>query len=335
MTLPFLRTFLLTQIAALALAVPSGTAQGPQAPPAGPADPLRAHLGQIIAAHHGSVALFAKNLATGETVGSDENKPVQTASVIKLTILFDAMEQVRAGTVKLSDPVVLHKEDQVGGSGILQLFDTPLTLTLHDVLMFMITQSDNTATNLAIDKLGLSNINAETQKLGLHNTWLYKKVFKPATEPMPADQKIYGLGKTTPVEMTALLTRIYTCEFTTARQPGDLDLCNTMLSMLQKQAFRDGLPRYLERDHSAEADAAIGNKTGSLDAARSDVGIVATKAGPIVLAIFTYNNADRSWYSDTEGELTIARIAETIVKDWSPNGLDPAKYHAGADSVSH
>jgi beta-lactamase class A len=315
------------------MAVLPACAPGQQGSAAGAGDALQFQLQQIVSAHHGTVALYAKNLATGETVGVDENKPVQTASVIKLTILFDAMEQVRSGTVKLSDPVVLRKEDQVGGSGILQLFDTPLPLTFRDVLMFMITQSDNTATNLAIDKLGLSNINAETQKLGLHNTWLYKKVFKPATEPMPADQKVYGLGKSTPFEMTTLLARIYHCEFTTPRQPGDLELCNTMLGMLQKQAFRDGLPRYLERDNSAAADAAIGNKTGSLDAARSDVGIVATKAGPIVMAIFTYNNADKSWYSDTEGELTIAKIAQAVVKTWSPAGLDPQRYTADAGPV--
>lgn len=150
----------------------------------------------IISQHHGKVALFAQNLRTGETLGIDPDQTVQTASTIKLTILFDAMEQVRSGSVHLEDPITLRKDDQVGGSGILQFFDTPLNLTLRDVLMLMITQSDNTATNLAIDKLGLDNINTETQKLGLKDTWLYKKISKPATEPMPPDQKIYGLGKT-------------------------------------------------------------------------------------------------------------------------------------------
>jgi beta-lactamase class A len=298
---------------------------------------LREQLLQIVSQHHGKVAVFAENLRTGETVGIDADKPVQTASVIKLTILFDAMEQVRAGTVRLDEPIILHKQDQVGGSGVLQLFDTPLTLTLHDVLALMITQSDNTATNLAIGKLGLDNINAETQRIGLKDTWLYKKISKPSTAPMPADQKIYGLGKTTPREMASLLSRIYRCQFSGATQRpavADDTLCTDMLTLLRKQFWRDGLPRYLEAKDSAQADAAMGNKTGSLDAVRNDVGLVSTKAGPIVLSIFTYDNVDHGWSVDNEGELTIAKLSKAIIDAWSPEGLDPADYKPTPNSVS-
>ncbi|ADW70970.1 serine hydrolase [Granulicella tundricola] len=282
--------------------------------------PLEGRLREIAAAHHGKVAVFAENLKTGETVGLDADKVVQTASVIKLTILFDAMEQVRAGKVKLDDAIVLKKSGQVGGSGILQLFDTPLTLTLRDVLMLMITQSDNTGTNLAIDKLGLANINGETRALGLKNTWLYKKVFTPATEPMPADQKIYGLGKTTGREMAKVLERIYKCQFITAPKPGDEALCTEMLGMLNKQGSRDGVPRYLNND------SAVGNKTGALEAVRADAGIVSTKAGPVVMCLFTYENADRRWTADNEGEVTIAKMSKAIVEAWSPEGMDAAGY---------
>ena len=287
---------------------------------------LEAKVQAIVAQHHGKVALFAENLRSGETLGVNPDQPVQTASTIKLTILFDAMQQVRSGSVRLDDPIVLRKEDQVGGSGILQFFDTPVTLTLRDVLMLMITQSDNTATNLAIDKLGVHNINAETRKLGLKDTWLYKKIMKPATEPMPPDQKIYGLGKTTPREIASVMAHMYRCDFDEPSRPGDLVLCSTMLTMLQHQFFRDGLPRLLERGDTARADAAMGNKTGALDAVRADVGLVSTKAGPVILAIYTYENADHSWSTDNEGQLTIAKLADLIVTTWSPDGFDPAAY---------
>lgn len=305
-------------------------AQTPSSTPSAHASlSLEAELHRIVSEHQGMVALFAKNLKTGETIGIDADRPVQTASVIKLTVLFDAMEQVRAGTVRLEDPIVLRREDQVGGSGVLQLLDTPLTLTLRDVLMLMVTQSDNTAANLAIDKLGLDNIDAEIRALGLKDTWLYKKISKPATEPMPPDQKIFGLGKTTPRETGALLARIYRCQFAVAMQrpaAADQALCSVMLTMLQKQGYRDGLPRYLEARDSAQADAAMGNKTGSLNAVRNDVGLVSTKAGPIVLSIFTYDNVDQGWSTDNAAELTIARLSKAIVDAWSPEGLDPAGY---------
>lgn len=299
-----------------------GSAQGTASEPSA----LQVQVGKIVAQHHGKVAVFAQNLRNGQTVAIDADQVVQTASTIKLAILFDAMQQVRAGSVRLDDPIVLRKEDQVSGSGILQFFDTPITLTLSDVLMLMITQSDNTASNLAMDKLGIRNVDAEIGELGLKNTWLYKKIMKPATETMPPDQKVYGLGKTTPREIASLVTRMYRCDFGRAAKPGDLALCSTMLTMLQRQFFRDGLPRLLERSDSGVADAAMGNKTGSLDAVRADVGLVSTKAGPIVMAIYTYQNADHGWSSDNEGELTIAKIADLIVRTWSPEGFDPAGY---------
>jgi beta-lactamase class A len=119
---------------------------------------LAAQVKAIAAAHHGDVALFAENLTTRETVTISPDTPVQTASVIKLAILYEALEQVRSGKAHFDDKITLTKADQVQGSGVLLFFDTPLSLTLKDVLTMMIVMSDNTATNLVIDHLGLENI---------------------------------------------------------------------------------------------------------------------------------------------------------------------------------
>ena len=163
--------------------------------------PLQSQVEQIAAEHHGQVSVYAKDLKTGQTVALKADEPVQTASVIKLAILYEAMEQIRAGKAHWDDKVTLTKENQTGGSGVLGFFDTPTTLTLKDVLSMMVITSDNTATNVAIDKIGLDAVNAEMGRLGLKNTWLYKKVGKPPSGPMPADQKKFGLGKTTAREM--------------------------------------------------------------------------------------------------------------------------------------
>src|SRR6202041_3388939 len=122
---------------------------------------------------------------------------VQTASVIKLAILLDAAEQIRSGKATLEERLVLAKPNQVEGSGVLGILDTPLALTLRDTLTLMVVLSDNTATNMAIDRLGLAHIDATLRAAGLKNTYLYKKVFVPANGPMPADQPKFGLGKTT------------------------------------------------------------------------------------------------------------------------------------------
>lgn len=279
----------------------------------------------IAMAHHGDVALFAQNLKTHETVAISADTPVQTASVIKLAILYEALEQVRGGKAHFEDKITLTKADQVQGSGVLLFFDAPLSLTLKDVLTMMIVMSDNTATNLAIDHLGLENIDARIAKLGLKDTYLYKKVFTPvpAGVAMPADQKKFGLGKTTAREMAMLMTKIARCELAEPGSPPQADdakLCQVALKMLQVQFYRSAIPRYLDGMAGATSDS-IANKTGSLDAVRNDVAAVSTKNGMVVISIFTFNNKDHSWGADQEGELTIAKLARAIIHSWSPEGL--------------
>jgi beta-lactamase class A len=279
----------------------------------------------IAAAHHGDVALYAKNLKTGETVALAPDVPVQTASVIKLTILYEAMEQVREGKAHWEDKLMLNKSDQVPGSGVLLFFDTPLPLTLKDALTMMVVMSDNTATNLAMDKIGIPNVNRRIEMLGLKDTYLYKKVFQPVAPGvvMPADQKKFGLGKTTAREMATVMTKIATCDLAEPGAPtrtSDGELCAVALHMLHVQFYRNAIPRYLDGMAGATGDSIL-NKSGSLDAVRADVGAVSTKNGIVVISCFTFNNKDHSWGVEQEGELTIAKIAREIVGAWSPNGL--------------
>lgn len=286
---------------------------------------LEQQLTALVAQLKGHVALYATQLNTGKTVAMDADRPVQTASVIKLAILFEAMEQVRAGKAHWDEKLILAKGDGVSGSGVLTFFDTPLTLTLKDVLTMMVIVSDNTATNLAIDRFGVDAVNARVAWLGLKDTHLYKKVMKPATGPMPADQPKFGLGKTTPREMATVMERIGRCELAgpgEASQPGDPAICQVALTMLRNQFYRNTIPRYLEKLDSSETGSGIASKTGSLNAVRNDVAIVAGKSGPMVLSIFTYENEDKSWTPDNQAEMMIARLAQEIVEAWSPQGLD-------------
>ncbi|HMG87483.1 MAG TPA: serine hydrolase [Terracidiphilus sp.] len=121
----------------------------------------------IATAHHGQVAIYAHNLHSGQTASLLPDEPVQTASVIKMGILLDAAEQIRAGQAALDERIVLTKVNQVEGSGVL---------------------SDNTATNVAIDRLGLAHINETLRKSGLHQTVLYKSTSPPLNPCRPTSQ---------------------------------------------------------------------------------------------------------------------------------------------------
>ena len=308
---------------ALAALLAAGTVVGAQTTATRGADmELQHKLAEIAAAHHGHVALFATQLNTGKTVELDPDHVVSTASVIKLTVLYEAMEQIRAGKAKWDEPITLNPGDAVVGSGMLMLMDAPLKLTLKDVLTLMVVVSDNTATNLMVDRFGLDAINARTASLGLKDTYLYRKVSRPPSGPMPADQPKYGLGKTTPREMAMVMEHIGRCQLGGPAQPGDEAICKTVLEMLRNQFYRTTIPRYIEMVDSTENGSAIASKTGSLNAVRNDVGIVAGKSGPMVISIFTYGNTDQGWSVDNEAEVTIAKLAKEIVGAWSPAGLD-------------
>jgi beta-lactamase class A len=286
---------------------------------------LEQNVEALAATHHGHVALYGIQLNTGKTVALDADKPVQTASVIKLAILFEAMEQVRDGKAHWDEKLTLAPGEAVSGSGVLTFFDAPLTLTLKDVLTMMVIVSDNTATNLAIDRFGVDAVNARVAWMGLKDTHLYKKVMKPATGPMPADQPKFGLGKTTPREMAMIMERIGRCELgatASESRPGDAAICQVALKMLRNQFYRGTIPRYLEEVDSSETGSGIASKTGSLNAVRNDGAIVAGKSGPMVISIFTYDNEDKSWTPDNQAEIMIAKLAKEIVKTWSPAGLD-------------
>jgi beta-lactamase class A len=286
-----------------------------------------AQIKTIAAAHHGHVALFAHNLRSGQTASLLPDEPVQTASVIKMGILLDAAEQIRAGQANLEERIVLTKANQVEGSGVLGELTPPLALTLGDTLRLMVILSDNTATNMAIDRLGLAHINGTLRAAGLRQTMLYKKVYVPATAPMPPDQPKFGLGKTTAREMAAIMERFATCHLAfdnSAPLPADGKICGEILGMLRKQQDRNSLPRYLETLDTSEAGSAIGNKTGALNQVRNDVALISSKAGPIVVAAFTWDNADQRWTGDNEAEQTLGKLAKAVIDRWSPQGLDPA-----------
>ncbi len=298
---------------------------------------LDQQLQAIAAAHHGKLAVYAHNLETGQTASLSPDLPVKTASTIKLGILLDAAEQIRAGKASLSEKLVLNHDNQVEGSGVLAQLTPPLALTLGDTLTLMVILSDNTATNLAIDRLGLAHIDATLRAAGLKQTWLYKKVYVPPSGPMPPDQLQFGLGKTTPREMASLLERLAACRLaldkpapkahSPAPQPhSDGPLCGSLLHMLHNQQDRDSLPRYIESLDTSEHGSAIANKTGALDQVRNDVALISSKAGPIVIAAFTFDNADQRWNGDNEGEITLAKVAQAVVKQWSPEGLDPQAF---------
>jgi beta-lactamase class A len=269
--------------------------------------------------HHGKVSLYAKHLRSGRTVAIDPDVPVNTASVIKVAIMLEAMYQVKEGRLSFDDVVPLRKDDQVSGSGVLLLFHTPADINVETAIVLMITQSDNTATNLVLAHVGRENVNRRLRALGFQLTTSIRPISRPKEGDQTPELKPFGIGRTTAREMAGILESIDRCDL------GDRKLCARMIDILQHQFWRNAIPHYLEDADTTEVASHIANKTGSLDHARNDVGIVYTKDGPIVISAFTYENVDTSWTPENEGELLIAKMAKTIVDGWAPDGLGAEK----------
>jgi beta-lactamase class A len=295
---------------------------------------LQKQLNKMSARFHGKVGLYAINMKSGDSVELNADEPVQTASVIKLPIMVEVFAQVAAGQRSLQDKLVLTKDNQVPGSGILGQLQPGLELTLYDAVVLMMDLSDNTATNMVIDHIGIAAVNARVKAMGLKDTYLYKKVFKPAEGIMPPDQAKFGLGKTTAREMAQVMESIEGCA-AGAKPPAhapanwngvnDAGLCRQMIDIMRNQQYRNMIPHYLETIDTSDQGSAIADKIGDLDDVRNDVALIYSKAGPLVISVFTYENKDQTWMAENEAEHLIARMAKLIVNTWSPAGLQPPK----------
>src|SRR5688572_16723926 len=114
---------------------------------------LQSQLQTLAATLPGTAGVVVKDLATGQSITFNEAEPFPAASIIKLSILWAFFEQVEAGRLSATERVSLTTDAQVGGSGVLYTLAAGLNLTLQDLATLMITVSDNTATNILIDRL--------------------------------------------------------------------------------------------------------------------------------------------------------------------------------------
>ena len=179
--------------------------------PAADASPsLPTRLAPLIESHQGKVAVGVKHLVTGETFFHNPDQVQRTASLIKVPVLVEAYLQADEGKFSLRDLVTLKEEDKVPGSGILtDHFSPGVTLPLRDYARLVCLCSDNTATNVLLDKVGIANVNNRMASFGLKETRINAKVYRGSTTSVAPDRtKRYGLGSTTAREQVALFERI-------------------------------------------------------------------------------------------------------------------------------
>lgn len=209
-----------------------------------------------------------------------------TASTIKIAVLAELYRQHEQGSgAKLGDLYTVNAKDGVGTEGILQSMSAGVSrITNQDLALLMVSLSDNSATNVLIDRVGMDNVNAWLAQLGLERTRLRRHML---------DVKAAQEGRentSTPRELVTMLRAIHEGR---VLGKGATEDFFKMLSTL-KSSY---IPRLLP------ADLMIANKPGSLDAVRNDAGIVFVPGRPFAIAVMTTFARD-----ELGAEQSIARI---------------------------
>ena len=262
--------------------------------------------------HRGEVAVAVKHLKTGESYEYQADRTMPTASLIKFPVMAAAYDAVEKGKLSLDERIELKADDKVQGSGILtEHFSPGATISLRDAIHLMIVFSDNTATNLVIDKLGLAATNEYTASLGCRETRINAKVYRADTSIAPERSKEFGLGSTTARDMVKL------CELLHGRKLVSQDASEKMLHHLFACADKQKVPRSLPEG------TRVAHKTGSVSQTRTDAGIMETPGGPIAFCILTTNNKDQRWTDDNEGDLLCAELGSAIYQYFNSQGEAP------------
>lgn len=256
---------------------------------------------RLISQFDGKPGIAVKNFTTGDEFYYHAEERFPTASVIKLPIMIEVFYQVKEEKIKLTDKLIYRRKTRSPGSGVIQHLSDGLKLTVLDATTLMIILSDNTATNLLIDILGVKNINARMESLGLNNLKLFKKVFidKPIVEP--ALCKKFGLGMSTPHEMNLLLELIYRNRII------DKKSCRQMIEIMKNQFYTSQLARWI-----SGKNVWIANKGGAVDGVRNDIGIFHTPKADWAISVFCKQVKDKSWKLDNQAQVFVAKLSKLI-----------------------
>jgi beta-lactamase class A len=262
------------------------------AQPTTPAADLKAkfekRVQEIAARVDGVVGYSIVDLTSGERIGRLESATFPTASAIKLAIVYELFKQAEEQKIRLTDMVTLERAQAVGGTGVLVEMGTP-TLSIRDYAVLMVTLSDNTATNVLIDRLGMERMAARMQALGLSGTKLRRHMMDTAAARR-GDENV-----STPDELARLL------KVMNDGMPQAIEL----LKKPKDNRLRKGLPEGVQ-----SAD-----KSGELEGVRVDAGIVFAKNRPYVLSVMTTFLKD-----EAEGERAIEAISRAAYEYFSRLG---------------
>lgn len=264
----------------------------------------------------GELGFAARNLATGEEVLFAPDRILPTASVIKLGILAEVFRLRRAGELGLDDRLEVRAADITLGSGVLKTLSPGLRPTVHDLATLMVVVSDNTATNMLVDRVGgVDAVNRTTRDYGFSTIVLHNRI----------DFDVIGddvrrLGEGSPRELARFMELLIRGEMVS---PED---SRAMLAILSRQQYLDQTLRFLDFNPYAdelrmEQNLGIASKTGFMPGTRADAGALFLP-GDVAIAYcaLTERSSDLSMGSENEGAIVNGILGRLVLERWWPSG---------------
>ena len=251
-----------------------------------PLQRLQASIEQTTRSINATWGIYMKSLESGEEIAIDADRQMETMSTIKIPLMIECFEQIKAGKFKLSDKYTFVQADSQPGTGTIQRLDPGAVMTVKDLITMMIIVSDNTATEVLYRMVGGPDVvNTRMQAIGLQKTRAMNVPSKwfPALSSAPTTEQFYRDGKnpfglSTPREMGRLL------EMMERGALVDKESSDLMLRIMRGQLYRTRIPRYV-------GGYTIPHKTGDfLPYVGDDVGMLEASGRTIVLSVFTGNH---------------------------------------------
>lgn len=251
--------------------------------------------------YQGKMSVFVDDLQ-GHTVEMGADEEFETASTIKAYILAVLYLQASRGKASLTEEIEYRPEHFVDGSGMLRALGVGAKLKVKDTATMMIICSDNIATNMVIDYLGLETINACIKELGFAHTVLHN--------PLHFD-RYEKLGTTTPRDYASMFVRI---QNRTLVSP---EASEQMWQILSQQHYNSmivkSLPQfYVDSDNYDEQLFWFASKSGSMNACRNDGGIITTPYGSYVIVMLNKDFSDKQYYPDHPATVFGSRVSRLI-----------------------
>ena len=254
---------------------------------------LENKINDFIKSQNGNIAVVIKDLSNNKEVKINENMLFRSASTIKLAIMSELLSKVNEGSIKLDDEIELTEALKTGGDGILKELNYGHKFSLEEIMTLMIIVSDNMATNILIDILGIENINKTIENLGLKDTRLQRKMMD--SQAAKAGRENYITAK----DLAHILELIY------KGKNINETYSKIMLDVLKRQQVRCRLDLYLPEE------VIIAHKTGDLDNLEHDGGIIYLPNKVYIICVLTDKTK-----SNKDGREIIGKISKMVYDEF-------------------